>query len=590
MIGAASTGASFRALGTYLVGDEGRVGWVETRNTLASDPRAVVAEMERDVALSRSRVEKPVYHVALSFDPTDAPTRDELRGAVDRTLRDLGLGDHPALVVAHTDTDHPHVHVMVSRVGADGKAWSTSFSNRRLRASVEAQERELGVRWTGRNAELARPPDTPKEPGFAAHVRSVALADLRQATSWSDLDKRLAARGLRVERRGRGAVVTDGTREVKLSSVSRGASRPKLEARLGPLRAHERGEGTPVQRSGKTRASQSFASSRGRLGTIRPSRSALRAGRRVVQSVDLDGGQSGDERLAGAPKAVASRAVQRAGRQATELAVLGSASVLARRTLAGRAAYRDLRPGGRIDRLAALVAERTRLVGLRGQWDGALGLGTRERERVAVDLAGLRSEAEQAGKAFTEALRAVYAEPAAAAHAFARAAAQDGPAPAVRQMRSAPGSFGRLRAEKPSGLRGVFRPLSDGPARAAAATAALRGASYVRANRAYVTASRGSGALASPLAEAAGRRESRARAALFPNGKGPQSRGRIQVLDGRIGRAFRRIGRVPGGSPKTAEKARRAAGVAQATSTRLGVVGLGVAATAARSVVRGLGR
>ena len=156
MIGAASTGASFQALGTYLVGDERRVGWVETRNTLARDPRAVVAEMERDVALSRSRVEKPVYHLALSFDPTDAPTRDELRGAVDRTLRDLGLDDHPALVVAHTDTDHPHVHVMVSRVGADGKAWSTSFSNRRLRASIEAQERELGVRWTGRNADLAR--------------------------------------------------------------------------------------------------------------------------------------------------------------------------------------------------------------------------------------------------------------------------------------------------------------------------------------------------------------------------------------------------------------------------------------------------
>ena len=98
MIGAASTGASFQALGTYLVGDESRVGWVETRNTLARDPRAVVTEMERDVALSRSRVEKPVYHLALSFDPTDAPTRDELDLLVTelrRTIAGLRGGSTP---------------------------------------------------------------------------------------------------------------------------------------------------------------------------------------------------------------------------------------------------------------------------------------------------------------------------------------------------------------------------------------------------------------------------------------------------------------------------------------------------------------
>ena len=597
MIGAASTGGSFQALGAYLVGDESRVGWVETRNTLASDPRAVVAEMQRDVALSRSRVEKPVYHLALSFDSTDAPTRDELRGAIDRTLRDLGLGDHPALVVAHTDTDHPHVHAMVSRVGADGKAWSTSFSNRRLRASVEAQERELGVRWTGRNADLARTPATQREPGSAARVRSLALADLRQATSWRDLDDRLAVHGLRVERRGRGAVVTDGTWEAKLSSVSRSVSRPKLEARLGPLRAHERGEEALPPRAGPPearRGARSLTASRTRPSrSLRSSRTALRIGRGIVRSVDLDGGQSGDERVARAPKTIAARAVRRVARQTAKRAVIGTAGTLAGRTLVGRAAHRDLRPGGRIDRLAALVGERDRLVRLEGQWNAALGLGTREQERATVELIGLRDKAERAGADFTRALGAVYADPAAAAHAFARTAVREGPGSAAGQMASVPESFGVLRAEKASGLRGAFRPASDRPARTSAPMAAERGAAYVRANDAYVTASRERGGRSSPspLAEAAGRREARARAALFPKGSGRGSRGRVHALDGRIGRAFRRISQAPGGVlSKTTGSTQHAARVAGATTARLGSVGLGVATAAARSVVRGLGR
>ena len=610
MIGAASTGASFRALGTYLVGDEGRVGWVEARNTLAQDPRAVVAEMERDVALSRSRVEKPVYHLALSFDPTDAPTRGELRVAVDRTLRDLGLGDHPALVVAHTDTDHPHVHAMVSRVGPDGKAWSTSFSNRRLRASVEAQERELGVRWTGRNADLARAPavetavqdgspavaQSERERGFAAHVRSRVLTDLRAATSWRDLDARLAVHGLRVERKGRGAVVTDGTREAKLSSVSRSVSRPKLEARLGPLRAHERGEEALPPRAGRPEARQntrSLAASRTQPSrSLRSSQMALRVGKEIVRSVDLDGGQSGDERLARVPKTIAARAVRRVARRTAKSAVLGTTGTLARRTLVGRAAHRDLRPGGRIDRLAALVGERDRLVRLEGQWNAALGLGTREQERAAAELVGLRDKAERAGADFTRALGAVYADPAAAAHAFARTAVRQGPESATERMASAPESFGALRTEKASGLRGAFRPASDGPARASAPTAAERGVAYVRANDAYVTASRERGGRSgpSPLAEAAGRREARARAALFPKGSGRGSRGRVHALDGRIGRAFPRIGQAPGDALKTTASARQAARVAGVTTARLGSVGLGVATAAARSVVRGLGR
>ena len=239
MVASASTGSSFSGLADYLGGGEERVGWVETRNVFADDVPGAVTEMREQAGLS-ARCEKPVYHVTIAFDPSDNPTEAEVREAVDRTLRDVGLQDHQALVVRHVDRDHAHVHVMVNRVGPDGRAWSTSQDRRRLRASVESQERELGVRWTGRNARaagVARETDR----GFARDVRDRALGDLRDAPTWTDLDARLQAKGLRIERRGRGAVVTDGKREAKLSSVSRTVSRPRLEKRLGSLAAHQRG-------------------------------------------------------------------------------------------------------------------------------------------------------------------------------------------------------------------------------------------------------------------------------------------------------------------------------------------------------------
>ena len=248
MIAASSTGTSFGALGAYLVGDDGRVGWAESWNAMDEDPRAAAGAMRRHVELSESRVKRPVYHVAIAFDPDDRPSEAEVREAARQTLQDLGLDNHQALVVRHTDQAHAHVHLMVNRVGPDGRTWSTSHERRRLRASMERQERELGVRWTGRNVDLARadrdaPTDAARtrDRGFAAHVRAQSLGDIQAATSWRDLEARLASHGLRIERRGRGSFVTDGKREAKLSSVSRTVSRSKLEAQFGPLRDHERG-------------------------------------------------------------------------------------------------------------------------------------------------------------------------------------------------------------------------------------------------------------------------------------------------------------------------------------------------------------
>lgn len=371
MVASASTGSNFAGLAGYLGGGDERVGWVETRGVFADDVPAAVAEMREQAALS-ARCEKPVYHVTIAFDPSDNPTEAEIREAVDRTLRDVGLEEHQALVVRHVDREHAHVHVMVNRVGPDGRAWSTSNDRQRLRASVEQQERELGVRWTGRNARAAGVAlDTDR--GFAREVRDRALADFKDAPTWGHLEARLSAKGLRVERRGRGAVVTDGTREAKLSSVSRTVSRSRLEERLGGLTAHERGGRGQAERRSRRETGRRPALHRDGGELRRAGSLARRGGRVVVEGSERDA----DETLARTGLSAVPRALARA-----RISKRSEVSMSAR-TAGSREHARDARRGGRLGRVEEAVREHVRSARLVAERNKTLRVVARVEARAA---------------------------------------------------------------------------------------------------------------------------------------------------------------------------------------------------------------
>ena len=672
MIAASSSGQNFGALGAYLVGDDGRVGWAETRNMMEGmdggtiDPEAVAAEM-RDEA-SASGVAKPVYHIAIAFDPDDDPTEAEVRAAADRTLRDLGLDDHQALVVRHTDQPHAHVHLMVNRVGPDGKAWSTWRDRYRLRSSMEAQERELGVRWTGRNRELeqetpaleAGSPSADDTRGFAAEVRAKALADLRESRSWADLDGRLASHGLRVERRGREAVVTDGEREAKLSSVSRTVSRQRLEDRLGPLRRNAdrtttgepslpREDRTPRGKAGRAKARESGrqAPGRGRPRKHRKSRvsSQIRSRRsHVLGKSAARGGTSapglpavprGSALLAsriarggltalgagGQPDTDVERRLPRLLGRATLLAV-GTASSrrgtggrlhavpgtgegtatpqqsLAARTLASRAAHRDLRPGGRIDRLAALVAERERTARAETAYGRAASVRARVEARASRSAQRATAQAARASETFSQALGRVYEDPTAASERFTRLAAREGPDMAAQAMAERPGTFGVLQRTETKRALGLVRGATTERARSGAAEAGRAGAEYVRANEARVAAAAksrtlradGGRGVVDPAARAQAARSRRAERALTgPSGQ-PLAGRHLRDLDARIARAAGRIGRVPKGRDVARGAARGTHRATRALAARVGTVGVRVVTQIVRATGRGLGR
>ena len=75
-----------------------------------------------------------VLHYSLSWAQEETPDRREMSRAVDGSLEALGLEGHEALIVAHEDTRHPHVHVIANRVDPEtGK--TAKLGNSKLRLS-----------------------------------------------------------------------------------------------------------------------------------------------------------------------------------------------------------------------------------------------------------------------------------------------------------------------------------------------------------------------------------------------------------------------------------------------------------------------
>ncbi len=311
MIATTSSGRRFAALARYLLhgrsgGETERVAWTAGRNLGTDDPELAALLMQA-TADRNVRVEVPVYHLTINFDPTDAVTPERMQAVADRVLSDLGLSEYQALMVAHQDRAHPHVHIMVNRVHPETRvAWDRWQDQPQIQRTLRQLERALGLREVaGRLYQLdgQEPPERAAltggerrqaertgDPAFPDRVRA-HVPELRAARSWDELEATLAAHGLRLERKGQGLIITDGVHQVKASRVARDLSLRQLEARFGvayperepPPPARQRGrqslspaleqvtsaldehERVTARRTERTRAEQELAGARDRL-------------------------------------------------------------------------------------------------------------------------------------------------------------------------------------------------------------------------------------------------------------------------------------------------------------------------------------
>lgn len=84
--------------------------------------KKAATDIERPT-LTRSKIKDPCGHIALGFAPEDAHrfTDEFMTQIAHEYMEAMGIRNTPYIIVRHTDTDHPHCHLMFSKVDYDGK-------------------------------------------------------------------------------------------------------------------------------------------------------------------------------------------------------------------------------------------------------------------------------------------------------------------------------------------------------------------------------------------------------------------------------------------------------------------------------------
>lgn len=160
MITVIGGGGGFKGLGAYLLHDQNtdtaeRVEWTASRNLDgATGARAVnlmtatamsQERLKEEAGLKKSgrKCKEPLAHITLAWHEDDASSREEMEAAADEALKALGATDYQALYVAHNDTPHRHMHIVLNRISPeDGRALSMSYSQKKLSAwALDYQKR-----------------------------------------------------------------------------------------------------------------------------------------------------------------------------------------------------------------------------------------------------------------------------------------------------------------------------------------------------------------------------------------------------------------------------------------------------------------
>ena len=154
MIAKISNGAHFAGLAAYLHGPgtanehvhaQRRGGAVIGGNLGVQGDRdgTLWVDLMRTAAATRPDIARPVWHASLRNPEADRVLSDQEWARVGQDFAEaMGFADHPWVAVRHGGD---HVHLVLSRVGFDGRVWSRSDDRYRAQRACTAIETQWGL-------------------------------------------------------------------------------------------------------------------------------------------------------------------------------------------------------------------------------------------------------------------------------------------------------------------------------------------------------------------------------------------------------------------------------------------------------------
>ncbi len=145
------------------------------------------------------KLANPVYHISLNFSIEDkAHLSDGLMAEIAREyMRRMGIANTQYIVCRHTDTAHPHLHIVANRVDNDGRTISDSNDNRRSVDICRQLTDEYGLHIANGKDKVQRARLRGKD-RIRYRFYDAVRAALATCRSWSELDKTLNKQGIQI--------------------------------------------------------------------------------------------------------------------------------------------------------------------------------------------------------------------------------------------------------------------------------------------------------------------------------------------------------------------------------------------------------
>lgn len=133
------------------------------------------------------RCQKPVFHLSLSFPADERELSDsELSQIANDFMTQFGFGEHPYAVYRHRDTNHPHIHIVSTRISWKGE-YKNVHQEHRLAGQISGEiEEKYGLIKVDRNQKKKESkatritPGTPDKNNVRQHITNAITNTLAE--------------------------------------------------------------------------------------------------------------------------------------------------------------------------------------------------------------------------------------------------------------------------------------------------------------------------------------------------------------------------------------------------------------------------
>ena len=149
MIAKIVTGKSFGGAVRYLLEKSGHARMIDSDGVELFNIRSLIDSFNFQ---RKARPEKTevVGHISLAFNKDDTPrlTDGFMAGLAREYMQRMGITDTQYIVVRHTDTEHPHLHILYNRVKYDTKLVRSHNERIRSVAVCKAMKQKYGLTFS----------------------------------------------------------------------------------------------------------------------------------------------------------------------------------------------------------------------------------------------------------------------------------------------------------------------------------------------------------------------------------------------------------------------------------------------------------